>query len=102
MRILRWTVTGLVLLVASAVTGIGPRSAYACLGQHSEHCDYYQYHVIGGGGFGHPGDSYWSLDGSCDIDCDGNETCYGDTHIDSQTMIECSDTGRCPCGPPAP
>ena len=70
MKIIRWTVTALVLVLVSMAAPIRQQSAYACLGQHQEHCDYWQIHHIGGYGIGHPGDTYWSLDGSCDTDCD--------------------------------
>ena len=100
MKIVRWTVTALVLVLVSMAAPIRQQSAYACLGQHQEHCDYWQIHHIGGYGIGHPGDTYWSLDGSCDTDCDGNMYCSGDTHIDSGTMVECANTGSCPCDPP--
>ena len=68
-------------------------AAYApCFYPHSRHQDYFQYlndcvwdpvahHWACNEGF-------WSLDGTCDIDCDGNVTCDGDTHVDAQTDIQ--------------
>ncbi len=37
---------------------------------------------------------YWSLDGECYRDCDGTETCTGDTQVRADTIVE-SESGQC-------
>ena len=72
------------LLIATA--GYAP-----CEYPHSRHQDYWQYHVECTHNPCQGGDAYvdwWSLDGTCDTDCEGYTTCDGDTHIDSRTDIE--------------
>ena len=79
------------LLVAAA--GYAP-----CFYPKSRHIDYYQHHsnCVWVESVHHWACSdWWSLDGTCDIDCDGNSTCEGDTHVDSQTMTDVT-LGSCP------
>ena len=77
-----------------------PTASYApCFYPHSHHYDYYQHHAICAHDPCRSFDMYeewWSLDGTCDIDCDGNEYCSGDTHVDSFTFI---DHSMGPCDP---
>jgi hypothetical protein len=80
------------LLVASA--GYAP-----CFYPKARHVDYYQYHISCTHDPCQPRDAYvdwWSLDGWCDTDCDGNTYCEGDTHVDSRTM---TDITLSPCDP---
>ena len=84
----RLSVFALLLLVATA--------AYApCFYPRSEHVDYWQYHASCYYGNRWPiCEEWWSLDGTCDTDCDGNTYCDGDTHIDSRTILDYS-SGYC-------
>jgi hypothetical protein len=66
------------LLVASA--GFAP-----CWTPMSSHVEYWQYQPLCvQGGSCNP---RWFLEGTCDIDCSGNITCTGDTHIDDNTRF---------------
>ena len=38
---------------------------------------------------------YWSLDGQCTIECDGNAYCTGDTQMRSSTMTDVSAFEAC-------
>jgi|GEM_PF-4063167 len=96
MRSFRWPITLLAVSLFFFMTPTRQQSLKACNGgvfPHTWHCDYYQLHCIGGGGIG---DCYWSLDGFCDIDCDGNQYCEGDTrYIQGMTTLDCQDSGPC-------
>jgi hypothetical protein len=73
------------LLVASA--------SYApCFYPHSRHEEYWQHHSSCEPNC-RPFQIYtdwWSLDGECDVDCDGTRYCSGDTEIRSDTIVEYS------------
>ena len=75
-----------------AVLSLGVGAAYApCFYPHSTTTYYWQFHQSCS-----PPDSrgfricteYWSLDGECNTDCEGNTWCYGDTEIRYRTMTE--------------
>jgi len=79
------------ILAALASLFIATAGYAPCFYPKSRHVDYYQRHTDC------VWDPYvqhwactddWSLDGTCDTDCDGNTACEGDTHVDSQTILE--------------
>ena len=86
-------------IIAALATLLVASSSYApCFYPHSRHEDYFQYHRSCDPSC-HTWDQYvdwWSLDGECDVDCDGNRTCSGDTHVDGATSI---DVSLSPCDP---
>ena len=80
-------------IIAALATLLVASSSYApCFYPLSVHVDYYQYHRSCDPNC-HAWDPYvdwWSLDGTCDTDCDGNTTCEGDTEIRWNTETDFS------------
>lgn len=92
-HLVRFALVALVLAV-----GV-PRSRANCFYPHSRHIDYYQPHSIcywDSNLHAWACSNWWSLDGTCDIDCDGNMTCDGDTHVGTGTQTQ---TTLGPCAP---
>lgn len=87
------------LLVVVLVLGFGASSASAnCYYPKSHHIDYWQHHYscVWDPDLGHWACiDFWQIDGTCDIDCDGNMTCDGDTEVRGDTMIDVH-LGPCP------
>jgi len=88
------------ILAALATLLVSTASYAPCFYPHSVHKDFYQRHVSCGHeppcGPWEPVIDYWSLDGTCDKDCDGNWTCEGDTEVRSGTDV---DIQLGPCDP---
>jgi len=86
-----------VLLVLTLTFGVSSASA-ACYYPKSQQIDYWQHHYscVWDPDLGHWACiDFWQIDGTCDIDCDGNRTCSGDTEIRSDTQLSIQ-LGPCP------
>jgi hypothetical protein len=87
------------MLFAVACLVFSVRSAHAgCEYSYERTITYWQYHLV----CSDPGphgmracNDWWSDDGECIIDCDGNETCTGDTEMRSSTYTTVTITGSC-------
>ena len=75
------------IIAALAMTLVASAGYAPCYYPLSSHTDYYQYHTTCSPSC-RPGEIYadwWSLDGTCDTDCNGNTYCEGDTEIRYRT-----------------
>ena len=83
------------LILASLATLLIASAGYApCYYPLARHTDYYQYHSsCSPCGPREPMVEYWSLDGTCDLDCDGNTYCEGDTEVRARTYTYSSFSG---------
>ena len=93
MKFLRWPLA-LAIIASFLFLAPTPSARAVCSSPiHTMHCDYWQPHTIQSG---HIGDTYWTLDGYCDTDCNGNVYCEGDTtYIQNATYVECQDGDPC-------
>jgi len=99
----RWVATFVAVAVVSLAAPGRQQSAFACWPAHSIEYDYWQHHAtLYWNGSHWVEEDWWSLDGQCDLECDGNTYCTGDTHVDNDTIIDQTVTGDCDCSPPPP
>lgn len=88
------------LLVALACLALGiPEASANCEYRFMTTVYYYQHHISCGEPSGprglRPCIDYWSLDGECTTDCDGNNYCSGDTEMRYDTYTDV-DMEMCP------
>jgi hypothetical protein len=82
-----------VLLTLVAATSYAP-----CYYNFLRHEEYWQYHSTcepNGCAPFEPYSDWWSLDGECDVECDGSRTCWGDTQVRARTDVQSEITGVC-------
>jgi len=81
------------ILGSLAILFLATASYAPCWYPEWTHIDFYQVHT---GTCCNPPRGYeiWSLDGTCDTDCNGNTYCEGDTEIRWQTYTQ-SQSGFC-------
>ena len=89
------------LLVALCCLSLGiPAVWAACFYPHARTIHYFQRHTSCGAPDPHTGlrpcIDYWSDDGECTTDCDGNTECTGDTQVRQDTQLDFEPAGTCP------